>query len=75
VNYHRHRKTDVNAFHGKRMFKAGPRGAVAVSWWTASNWPNSHRSVAGSVPEYSSYWLKPGMARQEKQITVSSSRP
>lgn len=63
-------KTDVICLHAKRMFQAG---RVERLLFLVDREQLAEQAIAALqdlCPEYSSYWLKPGMAIQHKQITV-----
>src|SRR5438552_4915763 len=63
-------KTDVICLHGKRLFKAGRAERLLFLVDREQLAEQAIAALQDLCPEYSSYWLKPGMARQEKQITV-----
>src|SRR5437667_1318220 len=63
-------KTDVICLHGKRMFKAGRAERLLCLVDREQLAEQAIGALQDLCPEYSSYWLKAGMATQQKQITV-----
>ncbi len=63
-------KTDVICLHSKRMFKAGRAERLLFLVDREQLAEQAIGALQDLCPEYSSYWLKPGMAIQHKQITV-----
>src|SRR6266850_4682394 len=63
-------KTDVICLHGKRMFKAGRAERLLFLVDREQLAEQAIGALQDLCPEYSSYWLRPGMALQHKQITV-----
>ena len=63
-------KTDVICLHAKRMFKAGRAERLLFLVDREQLAEQAIGALQDLCPEYSSYWLKPGMAIQHKQITV-----
>ncbi|MGO8929688.1 MAG: DEAD/DEAH box helicase family protein [Limisphaerales bacterium] len=63
-------KTDVICLHSKRMFKAGRAERLLFLVDREQLAQQAIGALQDLCPEYSSYWLKAGMAIQHKQITV-----
>jgi len=63
-------KTDVICLHAKRMFKAGRAERLLFLVDREQLAEQAIGALQDLCPEYSSYWLKAGMAIQHKQITV-----
>ncbi|HSU53167.1 MAG TPA: DEAD/DEAH box helicase family protein [Candidatus Dormibacteraeota bacterium] len=63
-------KTDTICLHSKRMFKAGRAERLLFLVDREQLAEQAIGALQDLCPEYSSYWLKPGMAIQHKQITV-----
>lgn len=63
-------KTDVICHHAKRMFKAGRAERLLFLVDREQLAEQSIAALQDLCPDYSSYWLKAGMATQHKQITV-----
>ena len=63
-------KTDVICLHSKRMFKAGRAERLLFLVDGEQLAEQAIGALQDLCPEYSSYWLRPGMAIQHKQITV-----
>jgi len=63
-------KTDVICLQAKRMFKAGRAERLLFLVDREQLAEQAIGALQDLCPEYSSYWLKPGMAIQHKQITV-----
>ena len=63
-------KTDVICLHAKRMFKAGRAERLLFLVDREQLAEQAIAALQDLCPEYSSYWLKAGMAMQQKQITV-----
>jgi type I restriction enzyme R subunit len=63
-------KTDVICLHSKRMFQAGRAERLLFLVDREQLAEQAIAALQDLCPEYSSYWLKAGMAIQHKQITV-----
>jgi len=63
-------KTDIVALYLKRLFKAGWAERVLILVDREQLAKQMLEAIQDVLGEYSSYWLKPGMARQEQQVTV-----
>lgn len=63
-------KTDTICLHAKRMFKAGRAERLLFLVDREQLAEQAIAALQDLCPEYSSYWLKAGMAIQHKQITV-----
>jgi type I restriction enzyme R subunit len=63
-------KTDVICLHAKRMFKAGRAERLLFLVDREQLAEQAIGALQDLCPEYSSYWLRAGMATQQKQITV-----
>jgi len=63
-------KTDAICLHAKRMFKAGRAERLLFLVDREQLAEQAIGALQDLCPEYSSYWLRPGMAVQHKQITV-----
>ncbi len=63
-------KTDVICLHSKRMFSAGRAERLLFLVDREQLAEQAIGALQDLCPEYSSYWLKAGMAIQHKQITV-----
>ncbi|MCI0540987.1 MAG: DEAD/DEAH box helicase family protein [Verrucomicrobiales bacterium] len=63
-------KTDVICLHAKRMFKAGRAERLLFLVDREQLAEQAIAALQDLCPGYSSYWLKAGMAMQQKQITV-----
>lgn len=63
-------KTDVICLHSKRMFTAGRAERLLFLVDREQLAEQAIAALQDLCPEYSSYWLKAGMATQHKQITV-----
>ena len=63
-------KTDVICLQAKRMFKACRSERLLFLVDREQLAEQAIAALQDLCPEYSSYWLKPGMAMQQKQITV-----
>jgi len=63
-------KTDIIALHTKRMFKAGRAERVLFLVDREQLAEQAIGAIQDLCSEYSSYWQRPGMAIQQKQITV-----
>jgi len=63
-------KTDVICLHAKRMFKAARAERLLFLVDREQLAEQAIGALQDLCPEYSSYWLKAGMAIQHKQITV-----
>ncbi len=63
-------KTDIVCLHVKRMFQAGRAERILFLVDREQLAEQAIAALQDLCPEYSSYWLRPGMALQHKQITV-----
>jgi type I restriction enzyme R subunit len=63
-------KTDIISLHVKRMFQAGRAERILFLVDREQLAEQAIAALQDLCAEYSSYWLKPGMAFQHKQITV-----
>ena len=63
-------KTDIICLHARRMFKAGRAERLLFLVDREQLAEQAIGALQDLCPEYSSYWLKAGMATQQKQITV-----
>jgi len=63
-------KTDIVCLHVKRMFQAGRAERILFLVDREQLAQQAIAALQDLCPEYPSYWLKPGMALQYKQITV-----
>lgn len=63
-------KTDLIALYLKRLVQAGQAERVLFLVDRDQLAKQAIEAIQDLVPGYSSYWLKPGMVRQEKQVTV-----
>lgn len=63
-------KTDLIALYLKRLVQAGQAERVLFLVDRDQLAKQALEAIQDLLPGYSSYWLKPGMARQEKQVTV-----
>jgi len=63
-------KTDLIALYLKRLIQAGQAERVLFLVDRDQLAKQAIEAIQDLLPGYSSYWLKPGMVRQEKQITV-----
>ena len=63
-------KTDIVCLHAKRMFQASRAERVLFLVDREQLAAQAISALQDLCPEYSSYWLRPGMALQHKQITV-----
>lgn len=64
-------KTDLIGLYLKRMMKAGWAERVLFLVDREQLAKQALEAIQDILGEYSSYWLKPGTVRQEKQITVA----
>ena len=64
-------KTDLVCLYLKRLFEAGWAERVLVLVDRDQLARQALEAVQDLLPAYSSYWLRPGTARQEQQITVA----
>ncbi len=64
-------KTDLIALYLKRLMKAGWAERVLFLVDREQLAKQALEAIQDVLGEYSSYWLKPGTVRQEKQITVA----
>lgn len=64
-------KTDLIALYLKRLMKAGWAERVLFLVDREQLAKQALETIQDVLGEYSSYWLKPGTVRQEKQITVA----
>ncbi len=63
-------KTDLIALYVKRLIEAGHAERVLFLVDREQLAKQAIEAMQDLLPGYSSYWLKPGMVRQEQQITV-----
>lgn len=63
-------KTDLIALYLKRLVQAGQAERVLFLVDRDQLAKQAIEAIQDLLPNYSSYWLKPGIVRQEKQITV-----
>jgi type I restriction enzyme R subunit len=63
-------KTDLIALYLKRLLQAGQAERVLFLVDRDQLAKQAIEAIQDLLPGYSSYWLKPGMVRQEKQVTV-----
>jgi type I restriction enzyme R subunit len=63
-------KTDLIALYLKRLFQAGHAERVLFLVDREQLAKQAIEAIQDLLPGYSSYWLKSGMATQQKQITV-----
>jgi type I restriction enzyme R subunit len=63
-------KTDVICLHAKRMFQGGRAERLLFLVDREQLAEQAIAALQDLCPDYSSYWLKPGMVIQHKQITV-----
>ncbi len=63
-------KTDLIVLYIKRLIQAGQAERVLFLVDRDQLAKQAIEAIQDLLPGYSSYWLKPGMVRQEKQITV-----
>jgi type I restriction enzyme, R subunit len=63
-------KTDLTVLYLKRLVHAGQAERVLFLVDRDQLAKQAIEAIQDLLPGYSSYWLKPGMVRQEKQITV-----
>lgn len=63
-------KTDLIAIYLKRLVQAGQAERVLFLVDRDQLAKQAIEAIQDLLPGYSSYWLKPGMVRQEKQVTV-----
>lgn len=63
-------KTDLIVLYVKRLIQAGQAERVLFLVDRDQLAKQAIEAIQDLLPGYSSYWLKPGMVRQEKQITV-----
>ncbi len=64
-------KTDLICLYLKRLFEAGWAERVLFLVDREQLAKQAKEAVQDLLPAHSSYWLRPGMARQEQQITVA----
>ena len=64
-------KTDLVCLYLKRLFQAGWAERVLVLVDRDQLARQALGAVQDLLPAYSSYWLRPGAARQEQQITIA----
>ena len=64
-------KTDLICLYLKRLFEAGWTERVLVLVDREQLAKQALEAIQDVLSAYSSYWLRPGMARQEQQITVA----
>lgn len=63
-------KTDLVTLYLKRLLQAGRAERVLILVDREQLAKQALEAIQDLLDQYGSYWLKPGMARQEKQITV-----
>lgn len=63
-------KTDLVCFYLKRLIQAGRAERVLFLVDREQLAKQAKEAIQDILGEYSNYWLRPGMARQEQQITV-----
>lgn len=63
-------KTDLITLYIKRLMEAGQAERILFLVDRDQLAKQAVETIQDLLPNYSSYWLKPGMVRQEKQITV-----
>src|SRR5207253_7128686 len=63
-------KTDLIALYLKRLFQAGRAERVMFLVDRDQLAKQAIEAIQDVLSQHSSYWLRPGMARQEQQITV-----
>lgn len=63
-------KTDLIVLYIKRLIQAGHAERILFLVDRDQLAKQAIEAIQDLLPGYSSYWLKPGMVRQEKQITV-----
>jgi type I restriction enzyme R subunit len=63
-------KTDLIALYLKRLVQAGQAERILFLVDRDQLAKQAIEAIQDLLPNYSSYWLKPGIVRQEKQITV-----
>lgn len=63
-------KTDLIALYLKRLVQAGQAERVLFLVDRDQLAKQAIEAIQDLLPGYSSYWFKPGMVRQEKQVTV-----
>jgi type I restriction enzyme R subunit len=64
-------KTDLVCLYLKRLFQAGWAERVLFLVDRDQLAKQALEAIQDLLPGYSSYWLRPGMTRQEQQITVA----
>ena len=64
-------KTDLTCLYLKRLFEAGWAERVLFLVDREQLAKQALEAIQDILSAYSSYWLRPGMARQEQQITVA----
>ena len=64
-------KTDLICLYLKRLFEAGRAERVLFLVDREQLAKQALEAIQDILSAYSSYWLRPGMARQEQQITVA----
>jgi type I restriction enzyme R subunit len=64
-------KTDLICLYLKRLFQAGWAERVLFLVDRDQLAKQALEAIQDLLPGYSSYWLRPGMTRQEQQITVA----
>ncbi|MBW2020327.1 MAG: DEAD/DEAH box helicase family protein [Deltaproteobacteria bacterium] len=63
-------KTDLICLYLKRLIQAGRAERILFLVDREQLAKQAREAIQDILGEYSSYWLRPGMARQEQQITV-----
>lgn len=64
-------KTDLICLYLRRLFEAGWAEKVLVLVDREQLAKQALEAIQDVLPQHPSYWLRPGMARQEQQITVA----
>jgi len=64
-------KTDLICLYLKRLFEAGWAERVLFLVDREQLAKQAREAIQDLLPAHSSYWLRPGMARQEQQVTVA----
>ena len=64
-------KTDLICLHFKRLIEAGRAERILFLVDREQLAKQALEAIQDILDQYSSYWLRPGMIRQERQITVS----
>ena len=64
-------KTDLTCLHLKRLIQAGRAERILFLVDREQLAKQALEAIQDILDQYGSYWLRPGMERQERQITVS----